>query len=49
MRERNTTSSTSVAGQLMRLGPELTFLAWKDRGEDTEELCSIAIQDFSQR
>lgn len=37
MREKNTASSASVAGlELMRLGPELTFLAWDDRGEDTE-------------
>ena len=33
MRETNTASSASVAGlELMRLGPELTFLAWNDRG-----------------
>lgn len=33
MRERNTTSGAGVAGlTLMRLGPELTFLAWNDRG-----------------
>ena len=36
MRERNTANSASVARQLMRLGPELTFLAWNDRGEDTD-------------
>ena len=33
MRERNIRSGASVAGlTLMRLGPELTFLAWNDKG-----------------
>ena len=41
MRERNTASSASVAGlELMRLGPQLTFLAWNDRGG--RKLCGIA-------
>ena len=36
MRERNTASSV----ELMRLGPQLTFLAWNDRGG--RKLCGIA-------
>ena len=46
MRETNTASSASVAGlELMRLGPELTFLAWNDRGGKMlcRKLCGIAI------
>ena len=46
MRETNTASSASVAGlELMRLGPELTFLAWNDRCGKIlcRKLCRIAI------
>ena len=48
MRERNITSSISVAGvMLLRLGLDLSFLAWNDRGGQAAQQNDFVTQNIA--